>query len=39
MAKFKDLTQEQKDQAIKHLLALGIPLANIPKMEINLEDH
>mgnify|MGYP003631904561 CR=1 FL=1 len=39
MAKFEDLTQEQKDEVAAKLIAAGIPLAMIPKIEINLEDH
>lgn len=39
MAKWDDLTQEQKDTLFLELTALGIPLTEIPKMDFNLDNH
>jgi len=37
MAKWEELTQEQKDKLVPELLGAGIPLTEIPKMDFNLE--
>ncbi len=39
MAKWDELTQEQKDKLVPELLGAGIPLKEIPKMDFNLDNH
>jgi hypothetical protein len=39
MAKWHELTEEQREILRPRLISAGIPLLHIPKMEFNLDDH
>lgn len=39
MAKWEELTEEQREILRPQLIDAGIPLLHIPKMDFNLDDH